>query len=272
MLKLNKRTKLKSYLNVFRSVATLSISLGVDPRKILLLRHFPKFLKHRRFWKSQGGTITKNHMILSGFVGSAGNARGHYFHQDLLVAQFIFKNNPRRHIDVASRIDGFVAHVASYRKLEILDVRPFPKSEHPNIQFIQADLTKDVNLGPTDSLSCLHALEHFGLGRYSDPIDVNGHISGIKNMINMISKDGRLYVSVPISTKEGVHFNAHRVFAVKSVPELPIVQNNMVLERFDFVDDNGVLFLEEDINRSFSEIGFCCGIYTFRRKTDALVI
>ena len=209
-------------------------------------------------------------MILSGYEGSAGIAKGHYFHQDLIVAQSIYKNNPKRHIDVASRIDGFVAHVASFRKLEILDVRPLPSSEHENIKFIQADFTKATNIGHTDSLSCLHALEHFGLGRYSDPIDINGHINGIKNMINMISKGGRLYVSVPVSTREGVHFNALRVFSVKSIPDLPIIKKNMALERFDFVDDNGELFVKENINKSFGDINFGCGIYTFLRTTDEL--
>jgi hypothetical protein len=33
--------------------------------------------------------------------------------------------------------------------------------------------------GYCDSLSCLHALEHFGLGRYGDPIDPRGHEKGI---------------------------------------------------------------------------------------------
>jgi hypothetical protein len=27
-----------------------------------------------------------------------------------------------------------------------------------------------------DSISSLHAIEHFGLGRYGDTIDVNGHL------------------------------------------------------------------------------------------------
>ena len=32
----------------------------------------------------------------------------------------------------------------------------------------------------TDSLSCLHTLEHFGLGRYNDPINVKGFEIGLK--------------------------------------------------------------------------------------------
>ena len=63
-------------------------------------------------------------------------------------------------------------------------------------------------------------------------------------MVNIISKGGRLYISVPVSNKEGVHFNAHRCF-LKSIPELPIIKKNMVLERFDFVNDDGDLFAKK---------------------------
>ena len=53
----------------------------------------------------------------------SGAARGHYFHQDLLVAQRIFDSAPARHVDMGSRIDGFVAHVASFREPEQRDLR-----------------------------------------------------------------------------------------------------------------------------------------------------
>jgi len=90
----------------------------------------------------------------------------------LLVARLIHDHNPKRHIDIASRVDGFVAHVASYRGIEVVDVHPLPKSELENITFRQADLMNPQDLGQTDSLSCLHAIEHFGLGRYTNPIDI----------------------------------------------------------------------------------------------------
>ena len=263
-----KYIKLNLYYTLFRSVAIQLIRLGIDPRKLSQLRYCLRFFRERSEWKDKGGQITKNDMVLSEYGKPAGIAKGHYFHQDLLVAQSIFIRNPKRHIDIASRIDGFVAHVASFRKIEVVDVRPLPNSEHINIQFLQADLTKKTNIGITDSLSCLHALEHFGLGRYSDPINVEGHIIGITNMINMISKGGRLYISVPVGTQDEVHFNAHRVFALKTIPDLPIVQNNMVLERFDLVDDNGKLFLDENIEMTQLDIIFGCGIYTFVKKTD----
>src|SRR5712692_9241557 len=51
----------------------------------------------------------------------AGAVRGEYFWQDLYVAQKIFKASPRKHVDVGSRINGFVAHVASFREIEVID-------------------------------------------------------------------------------------------------------------------------------------------------------
>ena len=49
-----------------------------------------------------------------------------------------------------------------------------------------------------DSISCLHALEHFGLGRYNDPLDPNGHLKGFNNMVKMLKRGGKLYISFPI--------------------------------------------------------------------------
>ena len=59
---------------------------------------------------------------------AGGVAGGQYFHQDLLVAQWISAAGPRRHVDVGSRIDGFVAHVASFREIDVLDLRPVRSS------------------------------------------------------------------------------------------------------------------------------------------------
>ena len=55
-------------------------------------------------------------------------------------AKLIYDNKPKRHVDIASRVDGFVAHVAVFREIEVVDIRPLEKSEHDNIKFVQADL------------------------------------------------------------------------------------------------------------------------------------
>ena len=255
-------TKLKSFL---RPLARKVIRLGVDPKAISSLQFYPRYLKERRAWIKKGGKIKENYMILSDYADSAGTAKGHYFHQDLLVSQLINKHKPIRHIDIASRIDGFVAHVASYRTIEVLDIRPLKESEHENIKFVQADLMDPQDLGQTDSLSCLHSIEHFGLGRYSDQIDIDGHNKGIMNLVNLVSTGGRLYISFPIWQADEVHFNAHRVFHPETILKHQSIKECMKLIRFDFVDDFGDLHSDSSINDFDKNIKFGCGIYTFQK-------
>ncbi len=69
----------------------------------------------------------------------------------------------------------------------------------------------------TDSISCLHAIEHFGLGRYGDPFDPTGHIKGFNNFIHMLKPDGNLNISFPIGKQNEVHCHAHRVFRQEDI-------------------------------------------------------
>ena len=231
------------------------------------ISYYPKYLSQKFKFKKLGGNITHNYMILDDYNASAGSASGHYFHQDLLVASFIKKNNPIKHIDIGSRIDGFVAHVASFREIDVMDIRNLEISEHKNINFIQKDMMDKNSLEEniTDSISCLHAIEHFGLGRYGDKIDINGHINGFNNIIKMLKSGGKLYISFPIGKRNEIHFNAHRVFHHNDIFNWNESLDNIILERFDFVDDRGKLNLNKNLNTDCKEINFGCGIYTFQK-------
>lgn len=256
-------------LKIFRPIVKSLVHLNLDffdLNKLLALRQYPRYRKTRNEWIRQGGKISKKFIILNDFDDKAGENRGHYFHQDLLVANFIYKNKPRRHIDVGSRIDGFVANVASFRKIEVLDIRPLDKIWHENIEFKQCDLMNPQGLDKADSISCLHAIEHFGLGRYGDPIDINGHIKGITNLINLLTKGGILYISFPISDMDKVYFNAHRLFKVDTIFNYPSIKENMDLVRFDYVDDNDNLHKDVNIQSVPKKIKYGCGIYTFRKR------
>ena len=78
----------------------------------------------------------KKNPILNDRYSESGAMAVHYFHQDLYVARLIFENNPIKHVDIGSRIDGFVAHVASFRNIEIIDIRDI-KNNIENISFRQ---------------------------------------------------------------------------------------------------------------------------------------
>jgi hypothetical protein len=254
-----------SLLRTFREI-------GFNPRRLRLAARVPRFLRDIRRWRKQGGQVSSIYPILSDWSDQAGGGSGAYFHQDLLVARRIYEAQPQRHIDVGSRFDGFVAHVAVFREIEVVDIRPMLNSIH-NVKFLQADLMQSVTplLAGTDSLSCLHALEHFGLGRYGDPIDPNGHLKGFKSLIEMLKPDGRLYLSFPIG-RPVVEFNAHRVFDCQEILRWPGCEL-LRLDRFDYVDDEGALHEEippGEIPVRCAALVHGCGIYSFTRRRTSV--
>lgn len=252
---------LKSSVRVFLAL------IGVDPRKILYFRYFHRYLSDYLKFKKAGGYVTNYFPILDDFAAQAGAASGHYFHQDLLVASFIHSANPVRHIDIGSRIDGFVAHVAAFREIEVMDVRDLKDTGHANIKFFRADLMVEdaCNARIADSVSCLHAIEHFGLGRYGDPVDPAGHIKGFNNILKMIRDNGILYISVPIGAGNRVCFNAHRVFHPTDILGWANETHKLELLRFDYVDDAGDLHKDCQLSSIAPRPLYGCGIYTFRK-------
>jgi len=229
------------------------------------INDYLKYRSDREKFIKLGGEISHRYPIWSDYRKQAGSSGGDYFHQDLLVASLIHQNKPQKHIDVGSRIDGFVAHVAAFRKIQVLDIRPLSPLGHANIEFIQADLMKADNRLPTaDSVSCLHAIEHFGLGRYGDPIDPLGHQKGFSNLVSMLEEGGALYISFPIGRQNEVHFNAHRIFHPRDILSWHASQNLKLL-RFDYVDDAGNLHQKIDLFGKAIDVNLGCGIYTFKK-------
>lgn len=197
-------------------------------------------------------------MRLGDDVERSGSASGHYFHQDLLVAARIYRAAPPRHCDVGSRLDGFVAHVASFMDVEVLDVRPPPASGPHRIAYRQVDVAGELPadlLGAAPSLSCLHALEHFGLGRYGDHIDPDGHLRGLAGLRRLLAPGGTLYLSVPIG-RPRVQFNAHRIFAVPQL--LTMLASGFAVQRLSYVDDAGVLHDDVIWDGSEAAVSFGC--------------
>lgn len=191
---------------------TLVTQFGIDLRRMYLsLVGMPRYLRDlQRFRANYAGNLELL-PCLHDWNEEGGSTKGEYFWQDLLVARMIFAARPRRHVDIGSRVDGFVAHVASFREIEVFDVRPVT-TLIPGIKFTQADLMAAGSMtGCCDSLSCLHALEHFGLGRYGDPIDPLGFERGVVNMARLLQDGGTFYLSTPVGMAR-VEFNAHRVF------------------------------------------------------------
>jgi hypothetical protein len=255
---------MKKYL--LRCYWLLNAQFGIDPRKFIRsFRGLPRFLRDlRRFRTGYSGTLELL-PCLHDWYEEAGTTRDEYFWQDLIVARLIFTAKPEKHVDIGSRVDGFVAHIASFREIEVFDIRPIT-SHIPGVIFKQADLMgHDALLGDyCDSLSCLHALEHFGLGRYGDPVDPKGYESGLRNMSRILRKGGYFYLSVPIGM-ERVEFNANRVFDPRTIIDVAAANQLEIHTLMVFTAGKGLRNVEitHDNLADISRFRYGLGIFTF---------
>jgi hypothetical protein len=253
---------------LFKRLCQATSLAGFDPS--VLVRNAqaaPRFvtdlLRYSRATVAPGFRIRLRNIrpILNEWSGEAGTLKGHYFHQDLWAARKIFERRPAEHIDIGSRIDGFVAHLMVFMQVRQVDIRPL-KSGLRGLEFIQDDAT---DLGKfqdssVDSLSSLHAAEHFGLGRYSDPIDPGACFRFMQALKRVLRPGGRLYFSVPVG-RERVEFNAQRVFETKT-----ILSNfsGLDLVSFSWVGDDGDL-REDSEPLAVPPSEAACGLFEFTK-------
>ena len=157
-------------------------------------RGLPRYFRHVIHFKSLYAGNFRFRPCLHDWYAEGGSLSHEYFRQDLHVARLIFNANPEIHVDIGSRVDGFVAHVASFREIEVFDIRPITQTV-PGIKFKQADFMDPDSAiySYCDSVSCLHTLEHFGLGRYGDRIDPEGFVIGFQNIVRLLKSGGTFY-------------------------------------------------------------------------------
>ena len=248
---------MRRLLNVLRQ-------FGLDPLATYrAFRGIPRFLSNYFFFSIKAKKLpNKLSPITRDFFDSAGASDGHYFWQDLICAQWIFSNSPLEHFDVGSRIDGFIAHLVSFRKVFLLDIRKV-ESKIENLRIIQGNAQESLlHLNRKfDSVSSLHSIEHFGLGRYRDTIDPLGHEKGLRNISELVKDHGMFYVSFPIG-ESSVEFNAQRIID----PLWPInILKDFELLEFVLIPWRGepnFNTLPENVDKRISGQA---GLYKFRR-------
>lgn len=177
-----------------------------------------------------------------------------YFWQDYWAAKRIYSAPVATHFDIGSRIDGFVSHLMCFgQKVQLIDIRPLDVNL-PGVGFQKGDATNLVEIedASIESISALCSLEHFGLGRYGDPIDPEACFKCFDAIQRKLKKNGRLYISVPVGI-EHVEFNAHRVFKaetiVKEFDRLNLLEfsscykeeytENVPIDQYDTWDEKG---------------------------------
>lgn len=192
----------------------------------------------------------------------AGSIPRHYFLQDLWGARKVFNAGVKIHYDIGSRLDGFIAHCLPFCEMVMLDIRPLPM-QIANLKFMQIDCMnmRQISDGTIPSLSSFHAIEHFGLGRYGDPVDPLGYKKAILEMKRIVCKGGEILLSVPIGIQR-VEFNGHRIFDPMTIIEL---FDGFDLLEFSAIDDEDAL--HEDVSpEDYRTLNYGCGLFQFKKQ------
>ena len=207
--------------------------------------------------------------IFSDIVMNAGTVDSHYFLQDIYMAKKVAENHPTLHYDIGSRVDGFIGHLlcnSDIEKVIMIDIRPFP-IKIDKLEFMQGDAMNfdTVSDNSIDSLSSLHAVEHFGLGRYGDPIDPNGWKKSLLEIQKKMKAGGLFYFSVPVGREQKVCFNAHRVFNPHTIIN---TLYNMELLSFSYIHNLQVNDVPlSKICNIADELGnYDCGMFVFKKR------
>lgn len=184
----------------------------------------------------------------------------HYFYQQLWAFEHILKRKPKVHVDVGSTysMSGYISKIT---KSVFVDIRPI-KTSLKNLSVVNADILnlpfKDSSV---ESLSCLHVVEHIGLGRYGDAINPNGTKEACEELARVLSKNGYLYFSTPIG-KDKICFNAHRIHRPQ---QLLKYFKNLKLLSFSVVDDDGN-FHEGVHYKDYVNLNYGLGMFLFKKR------
>lgn len=250
--------------------AALAAANGLDLRRLArattgLARFGSEWWHYRRQCRAVGiprPAAADIFPVTADRLEQAGQIGGHYFHQDLWAATKVFRARPEVHLDVGSRVDGFVAHLLVFRSVVAVDIRPLDQHV-PGLTWVQDDARTLSSFadGSMPSVSSLHALEHIGLGRYGDDLDPDGWRLAATSLQRVTAPGGTLYVGVPIG-RERTCFNAHRVFDPGTVIA---AFDDCTLAEFSVVADDGHLVVDAD-PAHFRRADYACGLFELRRR------
>jgi len=187
----------------------------------------------------------------------------HYIYHPAWAARIIAKTRPSYHVDISSALQ-FSTILSAFLPVYFYDYRP-ANLHLENLHSQSADLTSlSFKSNSIVSLSCMHTVEHIGLGRYGDHLDPEGDLIAISELKRVLAPSGNLLFVVPVG-KPRIMFNAHRIYSFNQISEH---FSDFELINFTLIPDdtiqNGIInnATSEDVERQ--EYG--CGCFWFKKN------
>ena len=187
----------------------------------------------------------------------------HYVYHTAWAARLLQEQGVTEHVDFGSCL-RFVTLISASTHVTFYDYRPPQLSLH-NLECRAADLTNlsaipDASL---HSLSCMHVVEHIGMGRYGDTVDPQADLRAMGELRRVSAPGGRLLFVVPVG-EPCVMFNAHRIYSYAQV----LAQfQGFRLREFALVTDHGEFVAQADAALADQQ-RYGCGCFWFERVGD----
>jgi SAM-dependent methyltransferase len=186
----------------------------------------------------------------------------HYLYHPAWAARILAEIKPIVHVDISSTLH-FASIVSAFVPVQFFDFRP-ADIRLDNFLSDKADILKlPFPSNSVVSISCMHVVEHIGLGRYGDPLDPSGDLKAITELKRVLAKDGNLLFVVPVG-KPRIMFNAHRIYSYEQIveyfAELELVNFALISER---PEDGGLKYGATSDDVANQQYG--CGCFWFKK-------
>jgi hypothetical protein len=186
----------------------------------------------------------------------------HYVYHTSWAARVLARTKPHKHVDISSSL-YFAAIISAFIPTKFYDFRP-PNLKLSGLTVGHADLLSlPFPSNSVPSISCMHVVEHIGLGRYGDPIAPQGDLQAIRELIRVTALGGDLLFVVPVG-KRRLMFNAHRIYSYDDIIDY---FSELALVEFALIpDDEKEGALLDSAQREFIDRQrYSCGCFWFRK-------
>ncbi len=184
----------------------------------------------------------------------------HYVYHTGWAARHLARRAPRLHVDFGSSVH-FISIASAICPIEFYDYRPASIS----LDGVKSGIADLLDLpfpnNYLQSVSCMHVVEHVGLGRYGDAVDYDGDLKAISELRRVVGQGGTLLFVVPVGSPK-ICFNAHRIYSFCQI--IDVFKTSFFLEEFAVVTDQGI-FIRNASEQQANEQRYGCGCFLFRK-------
>ncbi len=183
----------------------------------------------------------------------------HYIYHPAWAARVLARTRPEFHVDISSKL-SFSTIVSAFVPVKFYDYRP-ADMKLSGLESAFADLNKlPFEDDSQPSISCMHTIEHIGLGRYGDVIDPQGDLKAINELKRVVRPGGDVLFVTPVGIPR-IEYNAHRVYSYDQIisyfAPLQLIEFALIPDEGGFIDNADAALAAKQ--------NYGCGCFWFKK-------